>query len=121
MPVFASSRGIMTNQPIALADKMTTDFKRSEIFRSDRDKGDERDHQAVAVTHGVILADRSTGYGVALVHQLLPKLKELDAGNDGPGWSSAGAARCSRALTALSQVQSCSGIITRAALYTAST
>ena len=55
-------------------------------------KASERDHQTVAVTDGVSHADRSARCWFALVHQLLPKVEELDAGDDGPGWRSAGAA-----------------------------
>ena len=39
---------------IALPDKVTTDLKRSEILTPDRNKGEERDHQAVAVTDGIV-------------------------------------------------------------------
>jgi hypothetical protein len=59
VPVFVSSCETMTNQAITLPDKVTTDLECSEIFRPDRNKGEERDHEAVAITHGVIHSDHS--------------------------------------------------------------
>ena len=90
VPVFVSSRGMMTNQPIALPDKVTTDLERSEVLAPERNEGEEGNHQPVAVTDGVILADRGARCWFALVHQLLPKVEQLEAGNDGPGWSRCG-------------------------------
>jgi len=68
---------------IALPDNVTTNLKRSEVLTPDRDKGEERDHQATTVTDGVFTADRIAGCWSALVHKLLPDVEELEAGNDG--------------------------------------
>ena len=49
---------------IALPDKVTADLKRSEVLPPDRNKGEKRDHQAVAVTDGVSHADGCAGAGL---------------------------------------------------------
>jgi hypothetical protein len=72
---------------------VATDLKRGEIFSSDRNKREQRSHQAIAVMDGVMHADRSAWFWFAFVHQLLAKVEQLEAGNDGPDWRVGGRCR----------------------------
>src|SRR5262249_46393846 len=75
---------------IALADQMATDLQCSQILTPDRDEGEERDHEAVAVTDGVPYTDRSSRCWLALVHQLLSELEQPEASNHRPDRSKGG-------------------------------
>src|SRR5262245_31587876 len=70
--------------------KVTTDLERSEVLAPGRNEREEGNHQPVAVTNGILLADWSARCWFALFHQLQPKIEELEAGNDGLGWSRCG-------------------------------
>jgi hypothetical protein len=61
-----------------------SDRRRSKILAPDRDEGEKGDDQAVAVTDGIIDANLSVHCRFALVLKLLPKVEQLDAGDDGP-------------------------------------
>ena len=68
---------------VALADKVTLDVKLTEVFGSDRDKGEERENQAIPITQCVRQAHGSSQWWLALVYELLPQCEQLDTGNDG--------------------------------------
>jgi hypothetical protein len=73
-----------------LQDKVPTDLERSEILVPDRDEGEERDHQSVAIPNGFTSADGSARFLFTLVHQLLTKVEQLKTGNDRPQWGMGG-------------------------------
>src|SRR5262249_27390778 len=69
---------------IALADQVATDLQCSEVLTPRRDEGEERDHEAVPVTHSISKSDRLPSSRHVLVHQSLANVEKLHAGDDGP-------------------------------------
>src|SRR6516225_12006048 len=78
---------------VALSDKVMLDVKLTEVFGSDRDKGEEREDQAIPIKQCVRPAHVSSQWWLTFVHELLPQCQELDTGNDGPGSSLCGRCR----------------------------